>query len=118
MKPVLRGVHSPDLSDLATFEPPRLAFAILLQLLVGPDDGPGEESFDLVLCSPEWLRERAVPVIGRHHLIVQRYDYEQVIELISGYLEECAGADWQEVAARVGRLGRWEFEDYANSRAS
>jgi hypothetical protein len=33
-------------------------FVFGVQLLVGPADGPGEESFELTVCSPEWLAER------------------------------------------------------------
>ena len=32
-----------------------------VQLLAGPADGPGEESFELTVCSPEWLAVRAGP---------------------------------------------------------
>jgi hypothetical protein len=34
-------------------------FSFLARLVVGPADGPGEESFDLTVCSPEWLSARS-----------------------------------------------------------
>ena len=34
------------------------SFSFWLRLIVGPKDGPGEESFDLTVCSPEWLAVR------------------------------------------------------------
>jgi hypothetical protein len=34
------------------------SFSFLARLIAEPTDGPGEESFDLTVCSPEWL---AVP---------------------------------------------------------
>ena len=118
MKPILRRLLSPDVHDLRTFVPAAPSFAILVQLLVGPSDGPGEESFDVLVCSPEWLREQAKPTIGRHHLIVRSYDYENLVNFLNEYLQTCDGGDWTEVATKIGRLGRWEFEDYdsANDR--
>jgi hypothetical protein len=97
---------------LRSFVPADPAFSMLVQLLVGPSDGPGEESFDVLVCSPEWLRQRGKPTIGRHHLIVPSYDYDRLLEFVGEYLQGCEGSDWKEVAAKVGRLGRWEFEDY------
>ena|SRR5437588_6332133 len=112
MKPALRRLHSPDADDLRVFVPTSPAFSLLVQVLVGPSDGPGEESFDTVVCSPEWLAERGKPTIGLHHIIVPRYDYDELLALILDYLDSCEGKDWGEVASKVGRLGRWEFEDY------
>ena len=112
MKPALRRLHSPDAHDLRAFVPSSAAFSLLVQLLLGPSDGPGEESFDVVVCSPEWLAERGKPTIGLHHIILARYDYDELLGVVLDYLEGCDGNDWAEVAAKVGRLGRWEFEDY------
>jgi len=117
MRPVLRRLHSPDVEELRTFEPPDPAFAILVQLLVGPSEAPGEESFDLVVCSPEWLRAQGRPIIGRHHLIVPNFNYDDLLSLVENYLERSTGSDWKEVACKVGRLGRWEFEDYDETMA-
>lgn len=112
MKPSLRRLHSPDVMDLRKFVPSKPAFAILVQLLVGPSDGPGEESFDMLVCSPEWLRQQSRAVIGRHHLIVPSYSYDDLVVFVEDYLQGCDGVSWQDVAAKVGRLARWEFEDY------
>ena len=112
MKPVLRRIHSPDVDDLRTYVPPSRAFAVLVQLLVGPSTGSGEESFDLLVCSPSWLALQPGPIMGCHHLILQEYDYQLLSRFIIEYLEQCEADDWRGVAAKVGRLGRWEYEDY------
>ncbi|HTL41434.1 MAG TPA: Imm8 family immunity protein, partial [Pseudolysinimonas sp.] len=47
-----------------------------IRILAGPADGPGEESFDVNVCTPEWLRrevEQTGPMVGRHLLIVSRW---------------------------------------------
>jgi hypothetical protein len=71
------------------------------------------------MCSPEWLRDQGKPTIGRHHLIVPNFDHENLVDFVKGYLDTCDGGDWTEVATKVGRLGRWEFEEYesANDRS-
>ncbi|CAN5183944.1 immunity 8 family protein [soil metagenome] len=86
-----------------------------VRILVGPADGPGEESFDVNVCTPEWLRdeiERTGPMVGRHLLIVNRWDVETVSRAISGLVAKVEGLDWQAVGERLGRIGYWEFEDY------
>ena len=35
-------------------------FALRVRVFAGPADGQGEESFDLTVCSPEWLLRHAV----------------------------------------------------------
>jgi len=118
VKPVLRYLQSPDIFDLPeSYTPPDPAcFCFLLQAVFGPSDGPGEESFDMVVCTPSWLTN-ALPtkggiLSGRHYLFVEKYDIGRIREFIDKYAQECSGETWQVVAERLGRLGRWEFEDY------
>jgi Immunity protein 8 len=118
VKAVLKSLHSPDV-DLVTFRPATNVFSILVQALIGPMEGDGQESFDFVLCSPAWLAEEAKRrsvVWGRGHLIVQHYDCE---ELEKAVRELCANADgptWPTVAARLSRFTWWEFADYGRGK--
>lgn len=109
-------MHSPDVADLRSWSPPTEEFAVLIQLLVGPSDGPGEESFDVTLCTASWLAERAASehvVDARHHVVVDSYDYDGIDQYFTRRVAACEGSTWQEVAAKLSRLGRWEFEDYS-----
>jgi immunity protein 8 of polymorphic toxin system len=61
MRATVRRFHSPDLQDLAVDKPADPEkFGMLMQMLVGPADGPREESFDVLVCipsrSPPWLK--------------------------------------------------------------
>src|SRR6187402_1459149 len=111
----LKRLHSPDVRDLMTFSPDDPTnFSFLLQIMAAPVGVNGEESFDVIVCTPRWLEAHvrgSRPLIGRHHLIVERYDYQELQEFISASCSECRGASWQEAAAKLGRLGHWEFED-------
>ena len=111
----MRYFHSPDAPELATFAPPDpLDFELLLQVLCGPADGPGEESFDVGVVTPAWLlrhAEERVAIIGRHRLIVARWDWSSLSKFIESYVQRCEGESWPGVAQKIGRLGSWEFED-------
>jgi hypothetical protein len=47
------------------------------------------------------------------------YDFAQIQNYLQQRIEACVGENWEAVALQVGRLGKWEFEDYtANSTSS
>jgi hypothetical protein len=115
MKAQLKSLHSPDVDDLRSFLPevPE-RFAVLVQAMIGPAGEDSAESFDIVVCSPAAIREEAEkgPVIGLHRIVMARFGYDDLVRTIREFCQRCEGATWQDVARRVGRLGRWEFEDY------
>lgn len=115
MRATVRHFHSPD-ADLTTYRPPDdTHFGLLVQIIAGPVDGPGDESFDLVYCSPSWLAaaiDRVGPVLGRHHLCANTYDWSTAERLLTARVEAESANSWHELALRLGRIGRWEFEDY------
>lgn len=115
MRAILHGLHSPDAKDLEAYRPDGAAFSLLVQALIGPDPGRGEESFDFVVCSPAWLLERAKRtgyVIPRHHLVVESYSLATIRKAIEKVCREATGDDWSTLATYIGRFGKWEFEDY------
>ena len=67
-----------------------------------------------MVCSPESLAQEAAqgPVLGLHRIVMARFDYAALASTIRDFCERCEGTTWPEVAHRVARLGRWEFEDY------
>lgn len=118
MRAIVRHIHSPDI-DLASgqVEDPT-DFGLLLQLMVGPADSPGEESFDVMVCTPAWV-ERVIreggPLIGRHYLLVDTYDIERITGYLRAQVETLEAETWQGLAEKIGRIGRWEFEDYSKT---
>jgi len=97
-------------------------FSWRVRLIAGPSDGPGEESFDLVVCTPEWLahatRQQGRIFDGRHHVVVNldSFDRNAVEAWITKRVTSASGEDWSEVGEKLSRLGYWEFEDYAPHR--
>lgn len=115
MRAAIKRFHSPDV-DLENYQPddPFDAGA-LVQMMVGPAEGIGEESFDVVVCTPRWLsalvRDEG-PVVGRHHLVVESWDWPRIRLFLAHEVESHEAPTWQDLAAKLGRIGRWEFEDY------
>ena len=93
------------------------AFGFNARLYVGLAGGPGKESFDVTVCSPEWLRERCREVgflDGLHHLIVNAEDFDE--RALRAWFEQRVTSidrdSWHEIATELARLGWWEFEGY------
>jgi hypothetical protein len=116
MHAVIRRLHSPDIDDLEGYQPSEPdRFSFLLQILAGPENGEGEESFDVVVCTPRWILEnhsRDDIVLGRHMMIVFRYDYHNLRDFLTKKVAQISGETWNDVAQGLSRVGRWEFEDY------
>ena len=116
MNAELKRLHSPDIDDLKNYQPTdKKKFAFLLQAMIGPEGKEGEESFDIEVCTPQWIEEtygREDIIIRPHQLIVLEYNFERINNAINDFLQSCSGDNWKEVAKKVARLGKWEFEDY------
>jgi hypothetical protein len=83
--------------------------------MVGERGKEGEESFDIMVCTPKWLlankKEQDI-LFGLHYLIVCRYDYNRIFEKLKKYVENTEGKDWEEIGQKIGLIGWWEFQDY------
>ena len=119
MRATLHEIYSTDV-DLETYAPddPQDA-GLWVTMVVGPqaadDDEAGEETFQVLVCTPRWLSRTVAdrgPQVGRHHLVVEPFDLARAEEFLRGQVESLDEADWPALAERVGRIGRWEFEDY------
>lgn len=115
MKAALRSLSSADI-DVETYVPDDPATdGVWIRLIVGPADGPGDESFDVLVCTPNWLRNVVAeegPQIGRHRLIVDPFDLTVARDFLRRQVESVEAPDWPTLAEKLGRLGYWEFEDY------
>jgi hypothetical protein len=64
----LRRLHSPDADPLSAFAPddPE-SFGLLVQAMIGPAGGVGEETFDFVVCTPRWFGREPFAKGSRGH---------------------------------------------------
>ncbi|SKB10102.1 Imm8 family immunity protein [Aeromicrobium choanae] len=101
-----------------TFPADPAGFALNARVIVGPSDAEGEESFDVHVCTPEWLAtacDRAGGMYSaRHHLVVNFDDFDQrkIRDWLVARIQAVEAETWSELCERIGRLGYWEFEDY------
>jgi hypothetical protein len=112
----LRFLSSPDADPLEEFHP-NGPFGILVQAIVGPAGAHGEESFDFMLCTPEWFASDRLPnsksiALGRYFIFVREFNYAALKDYVRGYCASCEGDTWTEVAEKIARFGHSEFEDY------
>jgi hypothetical protein len=118
MKADLRFLHIadvwPDPEHGSPADPEN--FSISMQAMIGPAGGRGYESFDFGVCTPKWLAhevEEEGYILGRHLLIVPRYDYDTIRAVIERIVRHAEGPDWDSVAAYLALWGLWEFEQHA-----
>ncbi|MEV6767947.1 Imm8 family immunity protein [Nocardia sp. NPDC051030] len=113
MKAELKAVDSPDTVLHPGAQQNRDVIAI--RFLAGPQGMAGEESFDLLVCTPQWIADQVNLtglLVGRHKIIVNRIDLDTVTQYLRGYIAGLDEPTWPELAAKLGRIGMWEFEDY------
>jgi hypothetical protein len=114
MRAELRFLFSPDADPLETFMPTE-PFGILVMAMIGPEGQEGHESFDFMLCTPEWFSSnmREETKIGRHYVFVRGFSYARLEKFVRDYCFDCGEqTTWGALAEKLGRLGKWEFEDY------
>lgn len=116
MRAVLKRLEFTPQPSTLSGEPAE--FSLLVRMIVGPLDAPGEESFDVTVCSPEWLALACRRVGGiydvRHHVVVNvdEFDERALVAWLSARVQEVEAETWSAVGDRLGRLAHWEFEDY------
>ena len=69
------------------------------------------------MCTPAALSRMLADqdvIVGRHWLFVDYFEAGHVERFLRKLIQNIEGADWSEVAAKVGRLAQHEFEDYTN----
>ncbi|WP_037586257.1 immunity 8 family protein [Stenoxybacter acetivorans] len=115
MKAILKGmwVYSANFS-LENYKPEeKNCFTLLVNLDIGFIDETGADSFNLHICTPEWLcKNQWLPELMRHTLLVRKYDLNEITKTITDYIDQCEGNDWMEIAQKLSRVFAWEFEDY------
>ncbi|MBV8513897.1 MAG: hypothetical protein JO260_01230 [Acidobacteria bacterium] len=109
MKAKRRNLHSPDADDLKTFAPlPADDFRFLLQTIVGPEAERGQESLDVIACTPDRLKRRfhtSDIILGHEKIIVLDYHYERLRSFIADSCGNCVADSW-EIANKLAELER------------
>src|SRR5882757_5612429 len=95
MKASVRTFISPDV-DLDSYQPENPEnFSFLLQAIVGPSDGPGEESVQFIVCTPGALKDRVVHegvILGRSLVIADSPRISQILTAVKSAIERTEGS--------------------------
>lgn len=118
MKAKLKEIYSLEIDDSLENYIPEFYdnFEIVVRLIVGTMDEDGGESFDLTICTPNWLKERCTHenvVWGENLLIVSRFDYQFILKEIEKKISKVVGSNWNSLAIQLSKLAAWEFENYS-----
>jgi len=113
MRAKLKGIFS-DEFDPMNFSPvDKGCFYVTLRLLIGSLDSAGGDNFEVNVCTPRWpIENEKLMRWGRFLVIVSEYNYSEISDFVSSYIDGCAGDHWDEVALKLSRMFMWEFEDY------
>ncbi len=112
-KSIIKGYSSPDI-DFGTHSPfVKEDFGFLLQIFVGVEDEPGEECFDVFICTPKWIEQnyaKQTILIGLHTIIVQEYNYERIIKAIEE-LFCIKGETWDNISCDLSYYGLSDIDN-------
>lgn len=109
MKDELKYIHSPD-TDLE--KGPLLSDALIVPLMIGPIGGAGEETFDLMVCTPEARESVADSNSNRYLLVLERRDVALIKRYADGLLRDIERPTWLEPAGEIGKIARWKSHEY------
>jgi hypothetical protein len=115
MQPEIKSIQSPDVWDLESWTPTTNNWSVLLEVLIGPKGVDAEDSFDLLIGTPEWLAEEANKteiVDGRHTYIVTSWNWANILRYIERRVSSIEEDTWNNISNKLSRLGNWAFEDY------
>ena len=114
MRAEIRSVISTDIGSTAVEdyrpEDPNDVY-LLVRLSLGSDDGaPGEDIFDIVVCTPRALTQRLTSerhIWGRYHLIVATWDWNYIRSVIERLIENACATDWVSIMEQLRGYGDW-----------
>ena len=88
-------------------------FHVSLLLGIGVEDGNSMDYFDVLICTPKWIKlKESKPLLLRYTIIVECYDFKEILKCINSYIDNCDGDNWEEISHKLSRFFRWEFDDY------
>jgi len=107
----LHYLFSPDLGDPETDSPlDPTNFMVRIQALIGIE---GNDTFVFYVCTPQYLAGivgEGEYLLGRHYLVVARYDYNLIHRVIEEIVAKTPDGEWKTQANYLARYGEWEYE--------
>ncbi|WP_124642986.1 Imm8 family immunity protein [Amniculibacterium aquaticum] len=116
MRAEIKNFYSNDIDlHLSNYNLDNDNFGIWARIIVGERNGIGEESFDIFICTPQWLKENIKnddAIFGYHYMIVNKFDYLKIYNKLEEYVNNIDEKDWKSIANKISFIGKWEFDGY------
>ncbi|MGI4738512.1 MAG: Imm8 family immunity protein [Janthinobacterium lividum] len=116
MKAVIRSYSCSESEDLSTYEESYPAdFGFTLTFYIGVERSKGEDSFEVFVASAMYLAHRnsaQAPAFLRHTILAPDYNVPYAVALVEEYISSLEENSWEELANKINRVLRWEFEDH------
>jgi len=114
MRAEIRGYSLTENEDRSSYEPgEQQVFGFTLLFEIGIRGQEGADFFEVDVASPGFLeRGLSQPVFLRHTLLATDYNIPEAVVLVRKYVEAQEADSWEELARKISRVARWEFEDY------
>lgn len=89
-------------------------FCVAAEAVIGPDGEDGADIFSFKVCTPKWFYKNRLnsAAFARHVVFVSAYDEKAVQTSWSTQWRISPGGTWSEIAEKLSRYFRWEYEDY------
>ena len=115
MKAEIKFIESPDV-DIENFSfSSHLPFCVFIEVMIGPSNEAGSESFGFEFCNTEWLNEylrESHYFEGRYRIVVKELNNKLVVNILQNLIDSIVAESWTEFTSRFSKLGYWEFENY------
>jgi hypothetical protein len=81
-------------------------FRYSLGLFISGDDG-NQATFYLNVCTPRWLEQHGSDIVsGRHTVIVQRHDIDELIKYVEEHISRVSADTWEWVMRKMDYLAQ------------
>lgn len=120
MKPVIKYFYSSDVDVESYVSQNPVKDGVFLRMIIGDDQGMGEESFDVMVCTPTWLADELdfeKPLFGRGYLLMARLDLQKAMLFLRQEVASIEDESWEAVANKIAKFSFWEFDNYQPHRA-
>ena len=114
MKAEIKAYERTDNEDLSSYEAEdKQVFGFTLLFSIGVKGQEGADYFEVDVASPRYLEHLIPqPFFLRHIILATDYNLPEAVTLVRKYVEALDGDSWEELAGKISRVARWEFEDY------
>ena len=116
MRAVIKGHYISDNEDLSTYEPTQpQVFGFILTFAIGPENSAGQDFFEILVASAAYLAKHyseQMPTFMRHIMLASDYNVQAAVAHVSKYISTLEEDSWEKLVAKIGRMARWEYEDY------